>query len=38
MVLVDVQTPVVEGAMTILEILSDALADHEPVMCGLTAH
>jgi CheY-like chemotaxis protein len=38
MVLMDVQTPVVDGVTATLEILSYAPADHPHVISGLTAH
>jgi hypothetical protein len=38
MVLMDVQTCVVEGVTAPLEILSHAPADHLPVISGFTAH
>ena len=38
MVLMDVQTPVVDLVTATLEILSHAPADHPPVISGLNAH
>jgi signal transduction histidine kinase/CheY-like chemotaxis protein len=38
LVLMDVQMPVVDGVTATQEIRSHVPADHQPVICGLTAH
>jgi CheY-like chemotaxis protein len=38
LVLMDVQMPLVDGVKATLEIRSHVPADHQPFICGLTAH